>query len=348
MGSFCLRYFLICIFLLLNRSVLGRLVNTTIDDQSPFMFYSPEDAWNDSKHPCQNCTAHPDASMTINGTWHDSTFDQDAQISPNQVRNVSTIFNGTAIYVRCILAKTTSSPTGYSDMSFYIDDDLVAQFSQTAPGEPGFEYNVTVYSNSSIPAGLHRFTVQNGHVGGRKALLLFDAFIYSYDDGQSDHDDSAATTSMSVGTIIGVVVALLVAGILGTITFLLYRRRRLVLKLGNRHTILEAYRDRRPRAHPSTIAPFRTTHTFPSYHHAPPSTTSMSSFVANSSLRQADKRPIPDMQKRDRLVNTTPHNYQSAEEPGPPFDEEDPDIWTFNGTRSEGSERSVHHEAIKR
>ncbi len=86
-------------------------MNTTIDDQSPFMFYSPEDAWNDSKHPCPNCTAHPDASMTINGTWHDSTvslmysrrrqlftlqvkFDQDAKISPNQVRNVSTIFNG--------------------------------------------------------------------------------------------------------------------------------------------------------------------------------------------------------------------------------------------------------------
>ncbi len=155
---------------------------------------------------------------------------------------------------------------------------------------------------------------------------------------------------MSVGTIIGVVVALLVAGILGTITFLLYRRRRLILKLGNRHTILEAYRDRRPRAPPSTIAPFRTTHTFPSYHHAPPSTTSMSSFVANSnpSLRQADKRPIPDMQKRDRLVNTTPRNYQNAEEPGPPFGEEDSDICSFNGARSEGSERSVHHEAIKR
>ncbi len=111
MGFFCLRYFLICIFLLLKRSVLGRLVNSTIDDQSLSLFYSPEDAWNDSEHPCQNCSAHPDASMTINGTWHDSTvslihslrrqlftlqvkFDQDAQISPNQVRNVSTIFNG--------------------------------------------------------------------------------------------------------------------------------------------------------------------------------------------------------------------------------------------------------------
>ncbi|SJK99289.1 uncharacterized protein ARMOST_02580 [Armillaria ostoyae] len=290
--------------------------------------------------------------MAINGTWHDSTvkFDQDAQISPNQVRNVSTMFNGTAIYVRCILAKTTSSPTGNSDMRFYIDDDLVGQFSQTAPGEPGFEYNVTVYYNSSIPAGMHRFTVQNGHVGGRKALLLFDAFIYSYDDGQSDHDDSAATTTMSVGTIIGVVVALLVAGILGTITFLLYRRRRLILKLGNRHTVIEAYRHRRPRAPPSTINSLRTTHVFPSYHHAPPSNTSISSFVANSnpSLRQADKRPIPDTQRRDRFGNTTPRNYQTAGEPGQQFDEEDADIWSSNGTRAEGSEKSVHHEGIRK
>ncbi|KAK0207544.1 hypothetical protein IW262DRAFT_1486705 [Armillaria fumosa] len=282
MGFFYPCHFLISIFLLLQRSVLGRLVNTTIDDQSLSLFYSPEDAWNDSKDPCQSCTAHPNASMAINRTWHDSTFDHDAQISPNQVRNVSTIFNGTAIYVRCILAKTTSSPTGNLDMSFYIDDVLVGRFSCIAPGEPGFEYNVTVYANSSIPAGMHKFTVQNGHIGGRKSLLLFDAFIYSHDDGQSDHDNSGTTATMSVGTIIGVVVALLVAGILGAITFLLYRRRKLILKLGNRRTTVEAYRDRRPRAPSSTITPFRTTRAFPSHHHAPPSTTSMSSFVANS------------------------------------------------------------------
>ncbi|KAK0486635.1 hypothetical protein EDD18DRAFT_1194613 [Armillaria luteobubalina] len=348
MGFSCPRYSIICICLLLQLRVLGRLVNTTIDDQSLSLFYSPEDAWNDSKNPCQKCTAHPNASMAINSTWHDSTFDQDAQISPNQVRNVSTIFNGTAIYVSCILAKTTFSPSGDSDMSFYIDDVLVGQFSYIAPGESGFDYNVTVYANSSIPAGMHRFTVQNGHIGGRKSLLLFDAFIYSYDDGQSDHDNSGITATMSVGTIIGVVVAFLVTGILGTIIFLLYRRRRLILKLGNRRPIVEAYRDRRPRAPPSTIPPFTTTWAFPSHHHAPPSTTSMSSFVANDnpSLRQDDKRPISDT-RRDQLVNTTPRSYH-AREPEPSFDEEDHDIWSSDRTRSEASVRSIHHESIKR
>ncbi|KAK0472181.1 hypothetical protein IW261DRAFT_1509427 [Armillaria novae-zelandiae] len=349
MGCFFPRYFLICIFLLLQRGILGRLVNATIDDQSLSLFYYPEDAWNDSKYPCQKCTAHPDASMAINSTWHDSTFDQDAKISPNEVRRVSTMFNGTAIYVKCILAKTTSSPTGNSDMSFYIDDDLVGQFSHTAPGEPGFEYNVTVYANSSIPPGMHRFTVQNGHVGGSKSLLLFDAFIYSYDDGESDNDISGATTTMSVGTIIGVVVALIVAGVLGITIFLLYRRRRLLLKFGNRHAIREAYRDRRPRVPPSTITPSRTTRAFPSsYHCAPPSTASMSSFVANScpSMRQGDNWPILDLQRRDHLANT-PHNYHTRER-GPPDDEEDCDSWSSNGTRLEGSERSVHHEAIER
>lgn len=87
---------------------------------------------------------------------------------------------GTAIYVICILAKTASSPTGNSDMSFYIDNDFVGEFYQIAPGEPGYQYNLTVYSNNSIPGGLHTFKLQNGHVDGIKALVILDAIIYSY------------------------------------------------------------------------------------------------------------------------------------------------------------------------
>ncbi|KAK0470409.1 uncharacterized protein EV420DRAFT_1473466 [Desarmillaria tabescens] len=173
------QYSLFCC-LPLKFSVQGKVVNVTINDQSPSLFYSPEDGWNDSLKPCPGCTAHPNASKAIYGTWHDSTHYPDVGSELSPMPNVSALFNGTAIYVICILAKTTTSPTGNSDMSFYIDDDLVGQFIQATPGEPGFEYNVTVYSNSSIPVGQHRFTLQNGHIGGNKSLALFDALVYSY------------------------------------------------------------------------------------------------------------------------------------------------------------------------
>ncbi len=66
-------------------------------------------------------------------------------------------------------------------MSFYIDSDLVGDFvNNPSPGERGFDYNYTVYSNTSIPPGQHRFTLQNGRVGASQTLTLFDAIVYSY------------------------------------------------------------------------------------------------------------------------------------------------------------------------
>ncbi|KAK0470408.1 uncharacterized protein EV420DRAFT_1500511 [Desarmillaria tabescens] len=352
MHLFCFCSSLACILLLLERTVQGRLVNATIDDQNPMLLYSPEDGWRNSNVPCPSCTARPDPSMAINGSWHDSTFDQNAKNSPNKVRNVSTIFNGTAIHVTCILAKTTTSPFGNSDMSFYIDDILVGQFKKTAPGESGFEYNVTVYSNSSIPSGQHKFTIQNGHVGGIKSLLLLDALVYSYDDGQSDSDDVVATKDMTttyIGTTIGCAIAGVITGILGTIAFLLYRRRRRSRQL-NEHINIEGRINRGLRTPISTISPFRTTQSFSDYHHPPPTTASVSSFTAasNPSLRNADKRAIPDTHRRVRCENTTPRDYRNAEEGLPSVDEEASDIWSCRGTRAEDPEETIHHERIKR
>ncbi|PBK76657.1 hypothetical protein ARMSODRAFT_948481 [Armillaria solidipes] len=234
----------LCLVLFYLSLVEAKLVNVTIDDQSTGLIFSPEDAWNNGAS-CQNCTARPDASRAVDGTWHDSTFNKDSGSNayPNQVLNVSMSFNGTAIYVKCILATTATSPTGNSDMTFYIDNDLVGEFYQTAPGEPGYEYNFTVYSNNSIPDGLHTFKLQNGHIDGIKALVILDAIIYSYDDGQSDFpssasgvsgtphatDTSTSTTSTSgtnIGSIVGPAVAVPLAMIIGVVAFFLLRRRK--------------------------------------------------------------------------------------------------------------------------
>lgn len=87
---------------------------------------------------------------------------------------------GTAVYVVCALALTATSPSGNSDMSFFLDGDLVDTFSKPAPGTSGYDYNVTVYSNTSIPPGFHTLRIQNGHINGPKSIILLDRIIYMY------------------------------------------------------------------------------------------------------------------------------------------------------------------------
>lgn len=87
---------------------------------------------------------------------------------------------GTAVYVNCVLARTLSGPTGFSDMSFFIDGELVGAFLKAAPGVDGYDYNVTVYSNTSLSAGLHTLIIQNGHINGNKSLLILDSVVYTY------------------------------------------------------------------------------------------------------------------------------------------------------------------------
>ena len=86
---------------------------------------------------------------------------------------------GTAIYVFCIIAHTFTSPDGNSDMTFLIDGQPVGSFSQSPTGAPNYDFGVPVYSNNSLPAGNHLFTLQNGHVNGLKSLVLLDYIIYS-------------------------------------------------------------------------------------------------------------------------------------------------------------------------
>lgn len=223
---------LIYILLLMSAAIHGRLVNVTIDDQSPSLFYS--NLWKNGDS-CTDCLAAPISSQTMYGTWHDSTYDADTKTSPYPMHNVSISFNGSVIYVICIVPKTPGSVIGSSDMSFYIDGDLVGNFvNDPSPGERGFVYNYTVYSNTSIPPGQHRFTLQNGRVGGASSTItLLDAIVYSYDDGQPDHNSSdigTTTTDTStvrnIGFIIGFALAGALAMFLGVIAFILYRRHR--------------------------------------------------------------------------------------------------------------------------
>ncbi|PFH54739.1 hypothetical protein AMATHDRAFT_281 [Amanita thiersii Skay4041] len=223
-----------CILYLLLLSLpfsLAILVNITIDDTIPdrltgaVVSYNPTDAWNLGTE-CNACTARPDKARMFASTWHDSTFNLDGGSNhhPNRVLSAHTTFNGTAVYVFCALARTTTSPTGDSDMTFVIDGQVVGTFQKRAPGIPGFDYNVTVYANTTLSPAVHTLEIQNGHVDGYKSLLILDAIVYTYDDGnQVEPDARKPIVPAIVGSVIAGV-AIIAAVCIGL--YLLFRRRK--------------------------------------------------------------------------------------------------------------------------
>ncbi|KAF8995036.1 hypothetical protein BDQ17DRAFT_1430648 [Cyathus striatus] len=157
------------------------LVNVTVDDTIPdpltglWITYTTG-GWN--RGPCSNCDAKPDKKSMNNMTWHDSTYypansDQPATEPLNAMFN----FHGNALYVFCAFA-----PSYNTNMTFYIDGENVGQFERIPPASD-WEYDVLVYSNSSLAARSHQFTLTNGQYGygGQKSLVLFNYVIYSYE-----------------------------------------------------------------------------------------------------------------------------------------------------------------------
>jgi hypothetical protein len=89
-------------------------------------------------------------------------------------------FNGTVIYVYCALARPQdSSFATRSDMTFYIDGNVVGTFQQQPPGGDGFDYDTLVYMNTLLPPGDHEFVLQNGRADGPASLVLLDRIVYT-------------------------------------------------------------------------------------------------------------------------------------------------------------------------
>lgn len=182
-----------CLLLFVLHASAG-LVNVTIDDSDPLIIYSPAAQWSTGE-TCASCTAHPDVSRTFSGTWHDSTFPSEG--AEEDLRTASLVFNGmqtylssafritnlavlgSAIYVYCILPHSFDLPDSNADMTFIIDGQVVGTFMLHPSGASDYDYDVPVYVNSSIPAGVHSFALQSGHVGGARSLVLLDYIVFS-------------------------------------------------------------------------------------------------------------------------------------------------------------------------
>ncbi|KAL0950657.1 hypothetical protein HGRIS_007443 [Hohenbuehelia grisea] len=224
-------------------------VNFTIDDTQgdprtrSRVIYTPPNAWNNGAS-CQACTARPDASQMYMGTWTDSTFNSapGSNNYPNTVLSASVRFNGTAVYVYCALARTASSPSGNSDMTFLIDGSVADAFNKAPPNTEGYDYHHLVFSRDGLAPTEHTLEIQNGHVDKQKSLLILDSIVYTYDDGiiASSDEPLAPGTSpkIPVTTIIAAVVASIVSvALIGLAIFLFRRYRR--PKLLSRQSILE-------------------------------------------------------------------------------------------------------------
>lgn len=85
---------------------------------------------------------------------------------------------GTAVYVFCILASTFVSPTGNTDMTFFLDNEQAGILERPPTGNITYLYNQIVFSRNGLSPGTHSIQIDSGH-NGIKALVLLDRIVYT-------------------------------------------------------------------------------------------------------------------------------------------------------------------------
>ena len=91
------------------------------------------------------------------------------------------LFSGSALYVYGVTVeqKNTTARPSSADVYFYIDNELVGNYSHIPSGSNQSNYDVSLYANNSMVHKEHTFMLQNGRESGRVSLVIFDYLIYS-------------------------------------------------------------------------------------------------------------------------------------------------------------------------
>ncbi|PIL31270.1 hypothetical protein GSI_05968 [Ganoderma sinense ZZ0214-1] len=230
-------------FLFLSHLATATRTNRTIDDEKGDSVsgllpeFSPPGAWHQGSTCGTACLVHLDPSQTLDGTWHDATYE------PNdpEPRSITMRFNGTAVYVYNVLANTVAYADTGTNITFALDGSPVGHYRHIPRNTTLFDYNVPVYSNGTLQNTEHQLVIQAAGAMQSPSLILFDYVVYTFDDTptatattknakQAASKTPVATTQSSpstaaiVGAVVGGVVALLI--LVGIFVFICIRRRR--------------------------------------------------------------------------------------------------------------------------
>ncbi|EJD35789.1 hypothetical protein AURDEDRAFT_175129 [Auricularia subglabra TFB-10046 SS5] len=173
------------LLLALAAGASAGLVNITVDDTygDPQTGIAPGytslHAWNERTvaDGCTSCGARPDGKQMYKETWHDETT------FPGQIpSNMTFSFNGTMLYIYCVLANNVNLFHRDTRLAIYIDNLLspVAQFLHTPDlGVDGFIYDQLVFKSDPLEDREHTVLVSNWADGDSGSLVLFDYAIYT-------------------------------------------------------------------------------------------------------------------------------------------------------------------------
>ncbi|KAJ7573210.1 hypothetical protein C8J56DRAFT_1132381 [Mycena floridula] len=169
-----------CVALLLQPAALGKPSTLTIDDAftgdtQTSLDYVPKTSWQ-AASASNHGRAVPDASKTLDGTWHDTTQDT---FFDTETTYLDLHFQGTGISIYCIIGNSLPPGVGAkANYSFYMDGvPMGPDFLHEPDGSAiDFYYNISVFSTSSLSGGSHTIRViPNGGAGlNDSVLLLFD------------------------------------------------------------------------------------------------------------------------------------------------------------------------------
>ncbi|KAI0638985.1 hypothetical protein C8Q77DRAFT_1078700 [Trametes polyzona] len=158
--------------------------NVTIDDTygdvltGSHIQYIPKAAWK-SGLGCVDCRAQPDEAFAFNHTWHESVVNKP---SGALVPTALALFEGSAIYVYCIIPDEREATDGFPNMVFTLDAEAVGSYNVDTPLRTGpYDYNVLVYANTSLVPGKHVLEIMNGVPGSNGSILLLDYILYTAD-----------------------------------------------------------------------------------------------------------------------------------------------------------------------
>ncbi|KAI0714741.1 hypothetical protein C8Q76DRAFT_727913 [Earliella scabrosa] len=167
-------------------------INRTIDDfygdsvTGLRPTYSPANQWI-SGDQCRGCDATPliNGTAAFNRTWHDSTYHTD-----QLARDIMLRFTGTAVYVYHIILNKGNNPltTTLTNLSFYMDDVYVGNYTHQPEDNHDVLYNVSVYVNTTLINKPHVLHIRAD--GPQASLILFDYAEYTFDDTSSPSNTS--------------------------------------------------------------------------------------------------------------------------------------------------------------